>query len=92
MIQLYEGKQKFANGKEYSSAASFRTTVRKHLPSHCEICGWAESSIDVCHIIPRSEGGKDTPANIAMLCPNHHRLLDLGKLNREDLLEIAASR
>ncbi len=45
----------------------------------CEVCGFA-GSVDIHHIVPISDGGAHSDANVALLCPNHHRLVTLGKL------------
>ncbi len=52
----------------------------------CEVCGYV-LSVDVHHIIPRSEGGENDPANLAVLCPNHHREMHIGILTKEDIFE-----
>ncbi len=36
--------------------------------------------IEVAHILPVSEGGRSTLGNLIVLCPNHHKELDYGKL------------
>lgn len=54
----------------------------------CEICGWKREIIDVCHLIPaRAQGGLG-PENRVFLCPNHHRLMDAGKLTEEEMMRI----
>jgi predicted restriction endonuclease len=44
-------------------------------------CGWDEAPVDLCHITPRAAGGSNNEENLLLLCPNHHRLLDLGLLD-----------
>ena len=92
MNAFYAGKRKYENSGIYVSNASFRQSIKHHLPSKCEVCGWDEGSVDVCHVIPRNKGGKDNLANVIMLCPNHHRLLDQNKLSKETALKIIADR
>lgn len=53
----------------------------------CEICGYA-LSVDVHHLIPRSQGGTNDPGNLSVLCPNHHREADLGILRPEDIVNL----
>jgi len=50
----------------------------------CAICGYTKY-IEVCHIIPKAIKGSDDPINLIPLCPNHHKSLDYGLLNREDV-------
>lgn len=51
----------------------------------CMICGW-DISVDVHHVIPIAEGGTHALCNLAVLCPNHHRMAHLGLIDREELL------
>jgi 5-methylcytosine-specific restriction endonuclease McrA len=45
----------------------------------CQLCGGRATDVD--HIVPRSAGGTDDPANLRSLCgPCHHRAT--GQLNR----------
>ena len=38
---------------------------------------------EVCHVKPFSEGGPTRLGNLLVLCPNHHKRLDWGKLELE---------
>lgn len=51
------------------------------------ICGWTKTINDVAHIIPQRDGGPTTLDNVAILCPNHHRMFDTGKIPQDVLLE-----
>ena len=42
----------------------------------CFNCGWNRATCDVHHIIPRCDEGKNDYANLTILCPNCHRLVD----------------
>ncbi len=42
----------------------------KSLTKECIICGW-KHNVNVHHIIPRLEGGKNEISNYVGLCPNH---------------------
>ena len=46
--------------------------ILSHLP--CELCGWDATTRDVHHIVPVSQGGKNTLDNVIVVCPNHHRM------------------
>lgn len=51
-------------------------------------CEWCEDHVDqpeVHHIEPRSEGGPNTPSNLAVLCPNCHEKADRGAISRSKL-------
>lgn len=53
----------------------------------CEVCGY-RLSVDVHHLIPRSENGRGEVYNLAVLCPNHHREVHIGILSRNDIFKI----
>ena len=57
----------------------------KNYGKRCEVCGYS-LSVDVHHLIPRSQNGLDEKENLAVLCPNHHREMHIGILTREDVL------
>lgn len=48
--------------------------ILKNMGAKCSICGWNESTCDVHHIIPSSEGGTDDFTNLIVVCPNCHRV------------------
>jgi hypothetical protein len=50
----------------------------------CVICGF-DLAVDVHHVTAREKGGTDAPSNLLTLCPNHHRLADIGIINVEHL-------
>lgn len=50
----------------------------------CVICGF-DLATDIHHITPRHKGGSDSFSNLITLCPNHHRLADIGIINIEHL-------
>ena len=67
-LRNYRKKQK----PDIEFHANSLARVLKELP--CEICGWNETTRDVHHIIPVSEGGKSAMSNLIVVCPNHHRM------------------
>lgn len=50
----------------------------------CVICGF-NLAVDVHHITPRHKGGMNEFSNLITLCPNHHKLADLGIISIEHL-------
>jgi 5-methylcytosine-specific restriction endonuclease McrA len=49
-------------------------------------------ALDVHHIIPREEGGKNKENNLIVLCGTHHRLADRGAIPRDRLKLYSVSR
>lgn len=59
-----------------------RRAARLAMPNICAICDWPD--VDACHIIPVRDGGSYDLDNFVLLCPNHHRMLDNGRLPAEE--------
>jgi hypothetical protein len=64
-----------------------RQRMREKENASCEICGF-DRFIEMSHIVASENGGTYHKNNIAMLCPNHHRLLDHGKIKLEEIEKI----
>lgn len=56
----------------------------------CQICG-ERRVYNVCHVIPREEGGPKGSGNIIFLCPTHHFLFDHARLSKEEFENIDKS-
>jgi len=50
----------------------------------CVICGF-DAVVDVHHITSRANGGTNDFSNLITLCPNHHKMADLGLIDVEHL-------
>ena len=55
------------------------TKILKRSNAKCVICGWDESTCDIHHIIPKSQGGSNTSDNLIIVCPNCHRVIHANK-------------
>jgi len=64
-----------------------RARLREKKDMCCEICGF-DRFLELSHIVPSREGGTYHKKNILFLCPNHHRLLDCGKIKKKELLQV----
>ena len=53
-------------------------------PPVCQVCGYSEV-VYIVPIIPQSGGGSLAPDNLALLCPNCHKLYRLGLMAPEEL-------
>lgn len=51
--------------------------VKARAKGRCEIATWDHPGQDPHHVIPRSLGGDDTPANVIWICRFHHDLVDV---------------
>jgi len=77
---------KFANTRNHYEKAFKKCGIQKV----CDLCPY--EYIDYHHINPIREGGSDELDNLALLCPNHHRLADRGKIDINELKKIAKIR
>lgn len=85
------GQQRILTGRRNVlvwKSTAFRGLVRKLLVDRCVLCGWDETKNDVCHIVARKDGGDDVIENVVMLCPNHHRLYDSGRIERSEIMAV----
>ena len=51
-----------------------------------------EQYIEVHHIVPMFDGGKDEPMNLSVLCPNHHREIHYAAFGRRKELTTLVRR
>jgi 5-methylcytosine-specific restriction endonuclease McrA len=65
---------------EYRTLLLYNLTLEqyKKITEKCYICGFREL-VHCHHIVPKSQGGKDTINNYIGLCPNHHFLVHFKK-------------
>lgn len=49
--------------------------ILKRANKECTLCGWNESTCDIHHIIPKSQGGTNEHNNLIIVCPNCHRII-----------------
>ena len=69
---------------QYKRRAKVQALVKKLADYKCEACGFTfqqengKPYVEAAHIIPLKDGGPDVPSNVAALCPNCHKQLDLG--------------
>lgn len=73
-----------------------REKVRARDKGKCRIPGCKERAEHMHHITYRSKGGKWRSENIASLCPSHHHMVHLGKIqisgNADEELIITGER
>lgn len=62
------------DGAEYLNKKAWAAAVIRVRGNACERCGWNAARCDVHHKLPRSQGGRNTIENGAVLCPNCHRV------------------
>ena len=74
--------------KVYASRCSWTKALKLLYGDRCAVCGWAEASCDSHHLVPKANGGANTMENGVVLCPNHHRMAEEGKLSNAQLIEV----
>lgn len=78
------------NSIVYKRDAYQMALIKKYRNFECQFCFTkilkkdGNYYIEACHIIPKSKGGSDELNNILILCPNCHKLFDLG--DRREIL------
>ena len=79
---ISRGMRRFYEKHGYNTDPLFYLTIRNYRKTHptCELCGFIEV-IDIHHIDRDNKNNK--PENLISLCPNHHRLVHMGKTKIE---------
>jgi len=79
-----EEEQIIINHKAYKRDNKTIALIKILRNFKCQICGYSivkkdgTNYIEAAHIIPKNQKGRETPNNILLLCPNHHKEFDLG--------------
>jgi hypothetical protein len=66
------------------TAALVRDVRRR---AHFQCCLCKTVGVEVHHIVPKAEGGKDTPDNAAPLCPSCHEIYGANRTKRKLIRE-----
>lgn len=87
------------SGNVFVRDPAIRLAALARANGHCEFCGQpgfttstGQIFLETHHIIPLSQGGRDTITNVAAVCANHHREAHFGAqadLIRKRLLDVA---
>lgn len=77
----------YRHGKNQASA---KYTALRHFEKKCIICGF-DIAVQIHHIIAKTKGGTNNEANLAVLCPNHHAMAELGLIQPHELQSIVNS-
>lgn len=77
-----------AKRKVYANKGAWKNAMVRMFTDRCMRCGWSEAHCDTHHIVPKREGGQRTLENGILLCPNCHRLADVGRIVRRELIRI----
>jgi hypothetical protein len=65
-----------------------RSKVIERFGKGCCRCGWNEAACDLHHIQGRNIPDPHNHSNLALLCPNCHRLYHAGKIGVNDVVSI----
>lgn len=87
-----KGKTYVHNSKAvYANKGAWNKAMRRIYPDACMRCGWGEAGCDTHHILPKSDGGEFTIENGIILCPNCHRLANVGLIDVAELRRIKSA-
>ena len=79
--QKYQDKLRNSrkNGRPKEFARRYSLTIEDYLLliKECDVCSF-DKCINIHHIVPKSEGGRDSIENYLPLCPNCHKLIHSG--------------
>jgi predicted HNH restriction endonuclease len=83
-------KGKYKNDITSIKQVSPRTTskILKRLKISCCICYWNEGSCDIHHINGKKIDNYDEHFNLTYICPNCHRLVHEGKIDKTKLIPL----
>lgn len=59
--------------------------ILRRLGLGCSVCGWNEASCDIHHIEGKKIPECHKHSNLSLLCPNCHRLVHAGKIEKSSL-------
>jgi hypothetical protein len=64
--------------------------ILKRMKIGCSCCGWLVEGVscDIHHINEKKNGGTDEHTNLTYVCPNCHRLIHSGKIDKEKLVNL----
>ncbi|MEE1899219.1 hypothetical protein GN157_01620 [Flavobacterium rakeshii] len=83
-IDIKEPETVFINNKVYKRDNKIIALIKFIRNSECQICKTyirkkdGTKYIEAAHIIPKRQKGPESPDNILLLCPNHHKEFDFG--------------
>lgn len=80
-----------ASCAEYAHKSAWTKAMKRLYGDQCMRCGWDEAPCDSHHIEARRNGGKYMLSNGVLLCPNCHRLAEMGKITAMELRGIRDS-
>jgi len=72
------------NSKSYKRDNKTVAQIKFIREFKCQICGTTikkkdgSNFVEAAHIKPKHQKGRETPDNIILLCPNHHKEFDIG--------------
>lgn len=74
------------NSKSYKRDNKTIAQIKFIREFKCQICGTTikkkdgSDYVEAAHIKPKHQKGRETPDNIILLCPNHHKEFDIGDM------------
>jgi hypothetical protein len=86
-------RTKIVTVEEFEPNPWLANSLKSYYDCHCQICGqdfeptYGVKLADAHHIHYLSQGGLDISVNVAVICPNHHRVIHAtnARFNRQNL-------
>lgn len=80
----------YQQGELYSYEENVKAYIRDRDSYTCKVCG-SKDDLEVHHILFKSQGGTDTPVNLATLCHICHHKLHQGLLSKKEMAKITSA-
>lgn len=72
----------------YDLSSRTISKILRRMELSCSNCGWDSDKCDLHHINGRNIEDPHNHENLCCLCPNCHRLVHSGKIDKEDLINL----
>lgn len=80
--QVEAGRRSHVGRARQTTSPAVKRAAKRRDGSRCAVPGCPNSAfVEIHHIVPRSEGGRDELSNVVTLCGAHHRAVHEGALH-----------
>ena len=88
LMKMRDNERRSAVDSLWNLSSRTRSKIIERSGKGCCRCGWNEGSCDLHHIHGRKIADPHRNENLALLCPNCHRLYHEGKIGPDDVVSL----